>query len=433
MPHGNRSSHPRPRVTLVELNEFNPAFVEVASAKLGLGNLQEMLSMQHCSTTTEDRVEHQGLDPWVQWVNVHTGLPSSQHGVKRLGDTQGRPNPFWVEMARHGVTWGAWGVMNTPQGGPDGCEYFFPDPWSHHEDAYPANLRNILRLPRYVSKNYLDLDAGKVALEGTALVAGLSRPSHWGPSFRFSRRFLTEVLRERRLNLHTLTTFTDYLGFCFFQTLNRRSDPQFRVIFLNLIAHLQHQFWHDGDEIDPEMELGLRLADEMIGRLIEEREPGDALIIMNGLRQKNVSGEGVTVYRQNNPVKILEWVGAAPTRVEQCMTHDAHAYFETSEAADNAERLLDTCTLSDGTKAFFVERASPTQIFYQIAFEHRTDPSTELRLNNRSVPLSELISVYAVRTGAHVPEGDIYARGITLPAHMANHEISGHIRCFLDA
>ena len=29
--------------------------------------------------------EHHGLDPWVQWVSIHTGKPSSEHKILELG------------------------------------------------------------------------------------------------------------------------------------------------------------------------------------------------------------------------------------------------------------------------------------------------------------------------------------------------------------
>lgn len=418
----------RGRVTLVELNEFNPVFLRTAAQKLDLRHIGAMLDWSHTSTTTDDRTEHQGLDPWVQWVNVHSGKPSSEHGVKRLGDTRDqRFPPFWIRLAEQGVSWGAWGVMNTPRVDTRQCRFFFPDPWSYEEDAYPAKLEGMLRLPRYVSKNYLDLDRQKVLSEGFVMAANMARPSNWPASLDFSWRFLSELTRRPNVNIHTLTTFIDYLGFCFFRDLSRKSDPRFRVIFLNLIAHLQHQFWRADEDIHPEMELGLRLTDRILGRLIAGTGPDDVLIVMNGLRQKNVAGEGFHVYRQNNPVEVLKWVGAEPVKVEQCMTHDAHAHFADAAAADHAVAQLDACELSDGTKAFFVERLGPTQVFYQISFEHALGDNSEMRLGNRSVPLSRLISLYAIRTGAHIPEGDVYTRGLSLPRTMYNHEIAGHI------
>ena len=36
------------------------------------------------TTTAEERPPH--LDPWIQWVTVHTGLTFRDHGLRQLND-----------------------------------------------------------------------------------------------------------------------------------------------------------------------------------------------------------------------------------------------------------------------------------------------------------------------------------------------------------
>ena len=54
--------------------------------KLGLENIDKILKFKHSKTFSDDNLEGQGLDPWVQWVSIHTGKPSSIHNVLRIGD-----------------------------------------------------------------------------------------------------------------------------------------------------------------------------------------------------------------------------------------------------------------------------------------------------------------------------------------------------------
>ena len=75
------------------------------------------------------------------------------------------------------------------------------------------------------------------------------------------------------------------------------------------------------------MSLGLRLIDAMFEILLGGREEGEALVVMNGLKQENVARKGFHVYRQINPDAVLEAIGVQHGRVEQCMTHDAHILF----------------------------------------------------------------------------------------------------------
>lgn len=416
----------KPKLLLVELNEFDPEFVVDAAQRLGLKNFDVFSKMQRGATTTDDRVEHHGLDPWVQWVNVHCGLPSAQHRIKRLGQTSRQiANQLWTALGEGGYTWGVWGAMNAPRQSAPGCCFFFPDPWSFEEDAYPPKLNDLLALPRYMSKNYLEVDRGRVLREATRLTMALISPDMWGATFAFSRQMLSEALRMR-ISLHGMATFLDYLSTLVFVDRKRRLDPSFSLIFLNNIAHLQHQFWTRDTRLHPEMELGLRLTDKMLGLLMDSLDPSEAVIIMNGLKQKNVEGEGFCVYRQRAPQSLLHTLGL-PGVVEQCMTHDAHVLCNTAEDADLVATRLGSCRLRSGAPALYVERVADTRVFYQIDFEREVAPDEELVCGNQVVPLSSVIELYARRTGAHVPDADVFWRGIDLPRTMWNHEIYGFV------
>jgi hypothetical protein len=66
-------------------------------------------------------------------------------------------------------------------------------------------------------------------------------------------------------------------------------------------------------------------------------------------------------------------------------------------------------------------------VFYQIAFEQELAPNEKLVFGNRSIPIAEVLDLYARRTGAHISTADIYSRGITLPDEMPNHEVHHHV------
>ena len=176
------------------------------------------------------------------------------------------------------------------------------------------------------------------------------------------------------------------------------------------------------------MALGLRLCDAMLGMLLRDRRSGEGLIVMNGLRQENVAGKGHFVYRQINPQSAVHALGITGGRIEQCMTNDANIIFQTVEDADRAETLLRGCRLSDGYDAFFVERQGPLSVFYQLAFEHGVAPETTLISGNSAHPFYDLFQLVCERTGAHVPDGDVFFDGIDIPAKLSNHEIFDHMR-----
>jgi hypothetical protein len=412
-----------PHLMVVELNEFNPSFLEKMADTLGLTNIRAVLGMSRGTTSTDDRIEHQGLDPWVQWVGVHCGKPTVDHGIRRLAETRAQASPqIWHAVAERGYSWGAWGVMNAPLGSTDGCCFFMPDAWSFDEIAYPPSLNDALALPRYVARNYLEIDRKKAFFAALRLARFFAPLAHWPLLARFALK-ATQAMLATGPNVHTFGTLLDYLGVLCFVQLRASKRPDLSIIFLNHIAHLQHQFWTTGERPHPEMELGLRLSDAMLGLLLADRKTGEALIVVNGLRQENVAGKGHFVYRQINPQAAVEAMGIQRGRIEQCMTNDAHILFDAAEDADRAETLLRNCRLSDGHDAFFVERQGPQRIFYQLAFEHDVASETKLICGNRSYGFYEVFQLVCERTGAHVPDGDVFFEGIDIPAKLSNHEI----------
>jgi hypothetical protein len=411
------------RFLVIELNEFNPDFLARMAERMNLAYIRKILSMKRAETSTVDLVEHQGLDPWVQWVGVHSGKPTTEHGVRRLGATRTQDFPqIWHKMAQRGFTWGVWGAMNAPLGNPFGCKFFMPDPWSFDEQAHPSPLNHLLALPRYVATNYLEMDRKKALLSALRLVRFFAPPSHW-PLIADFATATARAFASIRPTVHTFFTLFDYLSVLCFVRLRQRSQPDFSLIFLNHIAHLQHQFWATGDNQHPEMALGLRMNDAMFNLLLAGRSAGDALIVMNGLRQEYVGQKGFHVYRQINPEATLESIGVNGGRVEQCMTHDAHILFGSVSDADEAQARLERCRLSDEHAAFFVERETPLQLFYQLAFEHKVKPATQLLCGDRAVRFYDIFQLICERTGAHVSQGDVFYEGISLPPRLANHEV----------
>jgi hypothetical protein len=142
---------------LVELNEFNKDLLKSAAESLKLKNIQKILALTEFHTITDDTYDSGYLEPWVQWVSVHTGTPSAKHQIKHLGDVPNVTEPqIWERLSEKGVTCGVWGAMNASRNAARNCLFFLPDPWTFTELGYPEPLNQLLDLPRYISKNYLN-------------------------------------------------------------------------------------------------------------------------------------------------------------------------------------------------------------------------------------------------------------------------------------
>ena len=79
------------------------------------------------------------------------------------------------------------------------------------------------------------------------------------------------------------------------------------------------------------------------------------------------------------------------------------------------------------SKLYYIERISSVKIFYQIEISTKIRLDEELILNNNNYGFYEYIEIYAERTGAHNPEGDIYYKNIYFPKLLENHKVYDYI------
>ena len=258
------------RMLIIELNEFCPTYLQEVAERLGLVNIIKFLNFQHTSTFTKEKKEFHGLDPWVQWVSIHNGIPLPEHGVKRLGINSDKSyEQVWNKLAnKKNISWIVTGAMNAKKGSSKGCISFFPDPWSSKETAYPKDLNNLLELPRYVSKNYLSLDFFKLIKKSFKTITFFIKRKNLKLSQKMFLKLFQSILNPG-INIHTLTTLLDYLLVLYFCRERYKKDPDLSIIFLNHIAHLQHHFWIEGPDIHPQMKHGLKICDEIIKTLLD--------------------------------------------------------------------------------------------------------------------------------------------------------------------
>lgn len=411
------------RLTLIALNEFNDAFMREAADRLGLINLARLTGLARSHTLSDDRIEHQGLDPWVQWVSVHTGQPLSRHGIRRLGEVDGLDCPqLWESLSGHGVSSGVWGAMNARRGAADLCRFFFPDPWTFTETPFPDTLGGLMKLPRYMAKNYLAPSWPRLLTEGARTAGYFLAPGHWSTTGPLARA-ATKLAAGHGLDTHAFTLLFEYAGTLEFLRLKRQWQPQFSFIFINGLAHAQHHFWRAEDDLHPTMRESLVLVDAMVGSVLDGLAEDEALIVASGLTQDNVAGQGKFVYRQYDPASFIEAIGLKPLGVEQGMTNDSHLLFADAEAAAAAAAVLRDVAL-DGEALLDVElKQGSTSVFYQIPLERHVPAEAEIMAGGRTFRFGDLIEPGRPRSGAHSPHGTAYAHGVSLPAELPNHAL----------
>ena len=234
------------RLLFIELNEFNHRLMVEAAETFQLTHIKRVLALPYQSkTVTADSYESGYLEPWVQWVSVHTGQPASEHKIKHLGDVRSNSKQqIWEILSERGISSGVWSAMNATRGSAQRCNFFLPDPWSFEERAYPDEINSFLDLPRYMARNYLK---PRFAVLGGALLKFaffMCRPRTVLASLKELPELLLYLIKYKAANFVTYS-FAEYLSAIRFLDYWETNRPEFSSLFLNLIAHAQHYYWED--------------------------------------------------------------------------------------------------------------------------------------------------------------------------------------------
>ena len=413
---------------LVEINEFNHKLMKDASEVYNLPSIKRFLSLPfQKKIATEDHYDSGFLEPWVQWVSIHTGKPSSIHQIKHLGDVSFNKFPtMWETLGEQGFTTGVWGALNAKRGSAKNCKFFLPDPWTFDEIAHPEELNGFLNLPRYMARNYLNpsLSALVKCLGGfvkfmfrpratIALLTELPYFLWYGLKFKFAN-FITYSLAEYL----SVQRFFDYL---------KKDDPNFSILFLNLVAHAQHYYWTNEDlEKNLKLKYTFQYLDKILCTIFANCGDERVLVFTNGLSQINTNHEPAWIlYRQIDHMNFLQSVGIKPKRVEACMTHDAHIFFESKELVQEALDVLQKAQVS-GKKLFYTElyQNDPLKLFYMIEFSDPVSDQDVFEIGEKKYPFNQFFSKIIRRTAKHCEAGIVISNDDVLPkTPFPNHKI----------
>ena len=143
------------KLFFLELNEFNYNFLKERSKELDLKNISKIFDLDHSILKCDKEIEHFGLDPWTQWVNIHTGKKADEHKLLQIGmSDQLNYQQYWDILANREYKVGVWGSMNIKNH--KNNLVFFPDPWNIHEKLKPSFLK------LFFKSNSLDLSLRKL-------------------------------------------------------------------------------------------------------------------------------------------------------------------------------------------------------------------------------------------------------------------------------
>ena len=236
-------------------------------------------------------MEHEYLEPWVQWPSIHTGKTFDEHKIFRLGDiVNSSDEQFFEQVEKAGFSVGAVCPMNASNNLKNPA-YFIPDPWTQtpcDNSFFSKSITNaILQAVNDNSESRLKFKT--IFNLGLAFIA-LVQPSRYFQMIKYALNVFGKPWRK--------ALFLDILLYEIHKTLYKRKNPNFSTLFLNAGAHIQHHYffnspyidstelknpaWYLRKEDDPFLEM-LKVYDEILMDLLELSNT--EIIIATGLSQ----------------------------------------------------------------------------------------------------------------------------------------------------
>lgn len=363
------------RILVLEFNELSPQLMDRFMSQGHLPNFRQ-LYRQSQVYITEAAERGWQLNPWVQWVTVHSGLDYCRHGITEL-DEGGKlaAQRIWDVVSEAGLSVWVCGSMNvsyqTPLRG-----IVMPDPWTTKVAPYPDSLRPFFR---FVQQNVLDHTSDRVALRWKDYFAFASFMAHHGLSANsivgIARQLIIERFGNQRWKRAALL---DKLQFDVFRWYYRKSRPHFATFFSNSTAHYQHFYWREMQpelfKIQPTEEkrtahenailYGYKQMDKLVERALKLADSDTIVIFATALSQQPClmyeDEGGKVMYRPRdfsklmNVAEVHERYTIAPVMAEVFNVH-----LESEEDAIRVERKLRRLHV-EGRPLMHVERKGPT-------------------------------------------------------------------------
>ena len=427
-------------VVLLEFNELTPELMTRFMAEGQLPNFRRLYEQSQVFTTRA-RETPPALEPWIQWVNVHTGLDYEEHRVFNLNEGHTLQQPaIWDVLSRAGHPVLVFGSMNVRyDAGLRGC--IVPDPWTTSLPPEPAEL---LPYFRFVQKGVADHTSGK-ALSTREYLEFLGFMVRHGLSAETVGAIVRQLAIERTgRDRWKRAVLLDKLQFDVFSWYYRRLRPHFSTFFLNSTAHFQHLYWRsfapdlfpvkpsdeDRTEHGSAILFGYREMDRLVARFLSLAGSEAVVILCTALSQQpcvvyDDSG-GKVLYRPRDFRAFLAFAGIDQKhRVSPVMAEEFHLYVEDRRELERIEALLARLTV-DGRPAIRVRAREENGLLLGCGLFHEVPPDARLQRADSaaSVPFFDLFyRIEGVKSGMHHPDGILWIRDPARAHHVTEEKV----------
>src|SRR3954469_13331995 len=410
------------RMLILEFNELSPRLLARFMDEGRLPNFSRLYREAEVLTTT---AEDEHLEPWVQWITFHCGVPESLHGVQDLdqGHTVRHP-AMWDVAAKRGLSSIVFGAMNTAPPRAEGV-LMIPDPWSTHVPV-PAEF---VPYQQFIRSQVLG-HTGKAGRAGE-LASFLAFMASHGLSTETVRHLCRQLVSERtsaRDVRWRRASCLDDLQWDVFRHLWSTRRPDLAVFFSNSTAFLQHRYWRhmepEAYEVKPSaasleayrdaIRYGYEKMDRLVGDALEIGAERTTVVLATALSQQpNLRYEkigGKFVYRPRDFRTLLDLLGIPKeTTVEPVMTHQAWLTCrDEAQAAQCANALL--ALEMNGQPIMSASRVA-NRIYFDCKLISEVPEESVMSFRGKAMPFQRYFAFLGqVVNARHHPDGALWIR-----------------------
>ncbi len=392
------------KIIVAEFNELVPHLVEKFMNEGHMPNFKKLANISSCYITDANQTG-EDLNPWIQWVTVHTGLTPEEHGVYRLNEAKKCEGKYiWDKLSNEGEYSLVFGSMN-------GCIQdsflgtYLPDPWD--KVTKPSdNLQSYFEFIRaYVQGNP---DASKVS-PFQFLKFMLSNGLTLKTCYKIAHQLVSEKIDPRKK--WKRACLLDWIQLDVFRSLYKKNSPKFSTIFSNSTAHIQHTLWaesfpedfpHDVNKKMPDNPMldAYKNHDEILGDLLKLKAENVDIAICTALSQQPYTKNTKCFYHINHFQTFLSKLNVLgePSYVP-VMAEQFHLKFSNELDVQKAFEHLSKFEMPDSS--YFYEGSNKV---FSMSIEENT-----LHIKCRcSTPVKEKTSFFNVETNKQYPFYDMF-------------------------
>jgi hypothetical protein len=421
---------PNTRVMLLEFNELTPSLMDRFIAEGHLPNFKRLYEESRVFVTDAEESQWD-LEPWIQWVTVHTGLSAQQHGVHNLDESLKLTQPsLWDLLCAAGYQVWICGSMNVKYNPPVGG-WILPDAWSSTVTPYPEELQPYFH---FVRTSVAEHTNERVPLSKSDYAAFLKFMLTHGLSTGTVAAILSQISQERSSGARwKRATLLDKLQWDLFAWYQRKFRPHFSTFFLNSTAHFQHLYWRElepekfalqdhrpGHDLADAILYGYRQMDLLVKKALELAGNDTIVMLSSALgQQPYLMAEETGGKRGHRPHDLSRFVDQirlqGATGITPVMAEQFHIYFDSAESARTAADLFEKSTV-EGKPAFNVVHSPGAKMFLtgSAVFQSVPENAQLVMGNGDSFRFHDIFYLVqeGAKSGMHHPLGIFWVRGL---------------------